>query len=271
LQTRSLRFLNVALIGLGTVGWVFVLQYHLRIVAAFGGVGFVRAATMASTIIFGPPLLGLLALAGALWLVYWDRMRAALAVSAISIVGLLTIGGLPALAVMALGGAPKVMDISGMKPQLKIVRSEVARRGWKILCEGHRGEEGILRVEGPSGPLASEKFTAWAGEIASSIVDVQESEASNSTCDREPNQSFSSRPQFVLAFGTQEQLVKPEAVARACGFAKTYIRPWKAGDAPGVEPKPGWLALDAGEDIMSRDGPFICFVNLGLKPTQYPK
>ena len=42
-------------------------------------------------------------------------------------------------------------DVTGMEPQLAIIRRDAARLGWRITCEGNAGEERVLRLTIPAG------------------------------------------------------------------------------------------------------------------------
>jgi hypothetical protein len=42
------------------------------------------------------------------------------------------------------------VDVTGMDPQLAIIRRDAARLDWRVICEGSAGEERVLRLTFPN-------------------------------------------------------------------------------------------------------------------------
>ena len=165
---------------------------------------------------------------------------------------------------------PVAVDVTGMAPQLEIIRRDADQRGWRISCEGRAGEEGVIRLAFPSGIAREEIDTYFDADhhLGSSQRYYYARDTLPEQCDQEPAVSSASEPAPVLALGPRESLSGLTEVARACGFAGATLREIRAQDILSGQPDPpeNWLALDAGEDASARHGPAICFLQLGVRP-----
>lgn len=177
---------------------------------------------------------------------------------------------------LAAVAAPVGIDATGMEPQLRIVTSMAAQRGWSVTCEGHAGEEGVVRLKAPPGTDERDikAFADSVIKVASSAHYVTAQEATSPTCEREPVSDSNAAPQHVLAFGPVTQLNALVHIARECGYQHAYVRPRMAADDSA--PSAYWLGpptftLDTGDDAPSRYGPRVCFMNLGIFPVQKPQ
>ena len=194
-----------------------------------------------------------------------DRLFfAALALSSCGIAG----GGReqqPATAVTIGGVGVVAADVTGMEPQLAIIRRDAARLGWRITCEGSAGEERVLRLTIPAGSGAEVRsYFDPQDQIGSSTRFYTRENLPPEGCDQEPPTTSSSGPSPVLAIGPRALLAPLADVARACGFTLAVIRERRREDVPqgasGLQDD--WLTLDAGEDISPRYGPEICFLQM---------
>jgi len=170
---------------------------------------------------------------------------------------------------LSIAAAPPVaVDVSGMEPQLAIVRREAAAQGWRISCEGRSGEQGVLRVHFPpeAADEATRLFTARRRGIGASHLFYQAGDVIPGDCDQPPVtiSAPASASDRVLAFGPREVMEESAHIARDCGFAAVAVRPGREEDPPAGAHSlyPDWFALDAGEDIGARHGPFICFIQI---------
>ena len=169
---------------------------------------------------------------------------------------------------LAAASATVAVDAAGMEPQLRVIREAAGQRSWPITCQGHAGEEAVIRIGVPSGTDQTQVdgFVASVGETASVWRELRAGEALRPGCDLDEPKETANFSQRALAFGNHEELVRLEATARQCGFGNARIRPWIAKDSPWLKPRAGWFALDAGEDSVSRYGPLMCFTNIGRLP-----
>ena len=167
--------------------------------------------------------------------------------------------------------APAAIEFAGMPPQLQIIRAAASRRRWKITCEGHQGEEGVIRIGLPANTTdaALDSFDAEVHEIASTSGTLNKTDAWKPTCDLQPptlERDSKSPPMTVLAVASVNYLPRLLTVAKMCGFDRAYIRPWSKDDLYGRPVPAEWKVLDAGEDTVGRYGPTICYLNLGMAP-----
>src|SRR5438874_7786843 len=91
-------------------------------------------------------------------------------------------------AVSASQPSPLTVDVTGMPPQLQVIRLEAAKNGWSITCQGHSGEQDVLRLAAPAGP-ASNKLTACfdnRDHIGSSANFYRDGRLAPASCDHEP-------------------------------------------------------------------------------------
>jgi hypothetical protein len=171
--------------------------------------------------------------------------------------------------------APIGIDATGMEPQLRIIKSIATQHGWSVTCEGHAGEEGVVRLEAPAGTDASgvKVFADSIIKVASSTNAITAQEAASKTCDREAMSDGNTAPQRALAFGPASALGSLATIARECGYQHVYVRPRNAADDDASSAYwvgPPTDTLDTGEDVPSRYGPRVCFMNLGIFPSRNP-
>lgn len=169
------------------------------------------------------------------------------------------------LLLLGFAAPPVAVDVTGMGPQIEIIRRDVAERGWQITCEGHSGEERVVRLTFPPGTSdeAIQSYFDPPDHIGSSSRFYRPNEVPPERCDREPPIITSSRPWSVLAIGPRDSLDRMANIARACGFERASVREGRGEDAPeGITDVVGDWALDAGEDITPRNGPMICLLQM---------
>lgn len=169
------------------------------------------------------------------------------------------------LLALAVSGSLAAVDVVGMPPQIDIIRRDAAERGWRITCEGRSGEETVVRLTfPPGGPAesASAYFEA-PDRVGSSAHYYYRGQRLPEGCDYDPVESSSSPASQVLGLGPLD-ITTSAATARSCGFTRAFTRRSRREDLPGGlgEVHDDWLTLDAGEDIASRNGPLICFVQV---------
>jgi hypothetical protein len=162
---------------------------------------------------------------------------------------------------------PIAVDVTGMSPQIAFVRQTAAARGWRITCEGRSGEEQVLRLD-PGGDSSEAIDAALDNRISGSRYYYPAGERPGPTCDMQPTITSGGR-RSALAIGTEAQLAPLLEIARACGFTHARTRQMRLGDLPaaiaqGVSADA--LVLSADEDISSRYGPGICFLQMQHPP-----
>lgn len=172
---------------------------------------------------------------------------------------------------LSLMAAPPVaIDVTGMAPQLAIVRRDAAARGWQISCEGRSGEEGVVRLNVPPGTPAQaiEAHFDPNHHFGSQLRYYYAGDILPARCDGESAVGSSSSPVRVLAIGLRGDLAPLAEIARACGFSQAALREVRQEDllAGQASPHQDWLALDPGEGAGARSGPLICFIQLGVRP-----
>lgn len=174
-----------------------------------------------------------------------------------------------ATALLLAVASPIAVDVAGMEPQIEIIRRDAGDRRWQITCEGHAGEETVLRLKFP--PNISEEAIRTYFEteqyVGSSTLFYDNERLPPERCDNKPVTSSASSPARVLSFGPREPLMRLAELARACGFKQAVVRERERDDLPAgaVQIKGDWMTLDAGEDITSRYGPTVCFIKMRNK------
>jgi hypothetical protein len=173
-------------------------------------------------------------------------------------------------ALSASQGSVVTVDVAGMPPQLRVIRLEASKNGWSITCQGHSGEQGVLRLTAPAG-AASDKLTAYfdsRNHLGSNAYLYRDGRPAPVSCDHEPPISSSEKPVYELLFADPSSLKSLLPIAKSCGFGHAYIRETTPTDVTSrlANAHPQWKTLDAGENIIPRNGPLICFMQMGTQP-----
>ena len=172
---------------------------------------------------------------------------------------------------LALAAPPVAVDVTGMAPQIEIIRRDVVERGWQITCEGRSGEEQVVRLAFPPGTSdeAIQSYFDPQAPLGSSSRFYGPDETPPERCDREPATTTSSDPRSVLAIGTRDSLEHLASIAHACGLERASIRQRGTEDVPpGITGVVGDWTLDAGEDVTPRNGPMICLLQMQLRASE---
>jgi hypothetical protein len=160
---------------------------------------------------------------------------------------------------------PVAVDVAGMAPQLAVIRSDAAGRGWRITCEGNSGEERVIRIAFPAG-TSRETVMAYFGPgmIGSTMSYYSLARPAPESCDRQEPGQGSGDPVRLLGFGPRAVIEPLVGVARSCGYAGAGIRVRRRGDRipAAIAMHRDWLVIDAGEDAGRRYGPMICWVQM---------
>ena len=172
--------------------------------------------------------------------------------------------------------APLVVDISGMPPQLEVIRNAAIRNGWKVTCEGRSGEEGVVRLSAPAGQ-SSDRLRAFVDDPnrvgSGDWVDGFGGDRLTASCDHAPPVVAGDRESIrVLEAGLAAEVGPALPIAKACGYSDAVIRPWRDSDMPGATKPSGqeWVSLDAGPNASLRYGPLVCFMQMRLKVVRPP-
>ncbi|MBV9841549.1 MAG: hypothetical protein JOY99_08485 [Sphingomonadaceae bacterium] len=168
-------------------------------------------------------------------------------------------------ALLLASSSPTAADVTGMKPQLEVIRRDAAERRWQITCEGRAGEETVLRLNFPK-RISGETVRAYFENkryVGSSTHYFYRETLSPNSCNGEPITTAGSGFVRVLSVGPRATLVGLAELAKAC-FTNAVIRERKRDDLPeaAAQAKSDWMTLDAGEDVTSRYGPTVCFIKM---------
>ncbi len=162
---------------------------------------------------------------------------------------------------------PVGVDVAGMKPQLDIAMATAARERWWLVCRGRSGDMTVLRFALPAGTTDKQVLIALgdrAPYVSTSSI-FFDPDRLTKACDAEPPRVGGLPSQAIVA-GAPGKLEGQLALARSCGFARASLRPYRPDDRmAGGEAGPDWQTLDAGEDIMARYGPLICYAQLSRR------
>jgi hypothetical protein len=163
--------------------------------------------------------------------------------------------------------APVAVDVAGMGPQISVIRRDAALRNWRISCEGHSGEETVIRLIFPAGTSGATVMAYFGpGSLGSSKRFYSLTDPPPDGCDEEPS-TTSGAPLRQLGFGPPSLMATQASVARACGFAGVRLRARRRDDVipAAFASHRDWLILDAGEDALARTGPLLCVVQMGYR------
>lgn len=157
---------------------------------------------------------------------------------------------------------PVGLEASGMQPQIRAIERLAADNGWKATCRGRSGEQQVIRLLAPEGisRQAIEEFSDRVYDLASGVSPIDTDRARSEVCDKEPVTMTTDGASRSLAFGPSQELEPLKTIAIGCGFASTFIRPWRPEDTELIQKQDGLAVLDAGEDTGSRYGPIACYV-----------
>ncbi len=163
-------------------------------------------------------------------------------------------------------GPERSFLVTGMQPQVDLMREIAKDEGWSITCEGKSGEMTVLRLSPGffAGANSAEALDERLSLIASSTSGLTRAEAELSTCDVDPPQLSSPDGDYVnpaMAFGTLEMLDPYLEVARSCGFGDAAILPISEVDLARYQADfpDEWFALYAGSNSAKRYGPVTCY------------
>jgi hypothetical protein len=130
------------------------------------------------------------------------------------------------------------VDVTGMEPQVAIVRRDATRLGWRITCEGSAGEERVLRLTFTTRyEEAVRSYFTSQNPIGSSARFYSSQNTPPAGCDQEPPTTSSSHPSSILALGPRELLAPLLDAARACGFTSSAIRQRRQEDVAQGTPR----------------------------------
>lgn len=184
---------------------------------------------------------------------------------------ILALGGCASVSLSA-GSSPPAddqvlaVDVTGMEPQIAIIRRDAADRGWRITCQGRAGEEQVVRLTFPSSTHQQDLDSYFSPQdhIGSSFRFYSPSRLPPDRCDQEaPTTSTSGPPNRVMAAGPLDLMTQLAETARRCGYFNAAVREHRADDSSLPPELPSeWRILDAGEDVGHRYGPAICFVQM---------
>lgn len=161
-------------------------------------------------------------------------------------------------------GSSKGFLVTGMSPQIDIIRDIASARNWRVACEGTSGEMTALWVE--PGFLADEGSELT---ISQEISDVASTTSATKTanCSTDAPVSSIDHPTAnpPLIFGDEQMLQPFLKLARSCGYEEAVISSIAEIDQANVPPElpSDWMALYAGQGSANRYGPAICMVKMG--------
>lgn len=167
-------------------------------------------------------------------------------------------------------GPNKILLVTGMSPQIEVIREIASERDWRIVCESTAGEMTALGVE--PGFFADKKSESEVKEqlfdVASSISQTTIADCSTDAPTISTDHPTANPP---LAFGDNQTLQPYLKLARSCGFVEAAIAPiaeidranWHTDMPSNLE------ALYGGPGSANRYGPDVCFVKMmqRLSPT----
>ena len=160
-------------------------------------------------------------------------------------------------------GPSKGLLVTGMSPQIEIIRDIASEEGWRIACEGTSGEMIALWVE--PGFFADEDSEI---DVRGKLSDLASTTSATKTAEcstKAPTGSIdhpTANPPLVLG---DEKMLQPYLdLAKSCGFGDAVIAPIAEIDEANVPPQipRDWLALYAGDGSANRYGPGVCMVKM---------
>jgi hypothetical protein len=157
----------------------------------------------------------------------------------------------------------KVFLVTGMPPQIEVIRQIASDRNWRIVCEGTAGEMTALGVE--PGLLADEK---WEPAVKQQFLDVAStvSPITNSDCSTDSPTFSTDHPTAnpPLAFGDKQSLQPHLKLAMSCGFVEATISPIAEIDRANLfsEVPSDLMALYGGPGSANRYGPAVCIAKM---------
>ena len=158
-------------------------------------------------------------------------------------------------------GPSKGFMVTGMSPQIDIIRNIASAGNWRIACEGTSGEMTALWVE--PGFFADQESEIAVSEEISDVASAT-SPMKTANCSAEAPTVSVDDPTAnpPLMFGDQQMLQPYWKLAKSCGFEEATISPIAEIDQASVpsEIPSNWMALYAGPGSANRYGPSICMV-----------
>lgn len=153
--------------------------------------------------------------------------------------------------------------VTGMSPQIGLIRGIAAEESWRIACEGTSGEMTALWVE--PGFFADENSEVAVIEKISDVASTT-SAMKTENCNTDAPIGSVDHPTAnpPLVFGDAQMLQPYLDLARSCGFEEAVIAPIAEIDGANVpeEMPSDWLALYGGPGSANRYGPGVCMVKM---------
>ena len=160
-------------------------------------------------------------------------------------------------------GPSKGFLVTGMSPQIDVIREIVSARNWRVTCEGISGEMTALWVE--PGFLADEDAEIAVREEISAVASTT-SATMNANCSSDAPITSIDHPTAnpPLVFGDEQALQPYLELARSCGYEEAIISTVAEIDQANAPPElpSDWMALYAGQGSADRYGPGICMVKM---------
>lgn len=153
--------------------------------------------------------------------------------------------------------------VTGMSPQIDIIRDIASKNKWRVACEGISGEMTALWVE--PGVWADEESELSVREeisdLASTTSAIRTSDCSTDAPITSIDLPTANPP---LIFGDEQALQPYLKLARSCGYEEAVISSIAEIDQANLprEMPNDWMALYGGQGSANRYGPGICMVKM---------
>jgi len=167
------------------------------------------------------------------------------------------------------------IDVAGMEPQLRLVRRAAEQHRWRITCVGRSGEATVLRLvpDNQESAIILNRVFSGGDVRVSAAHYYYPSDSVPASCDLDPSHVVNPGFASTLAIGPRNLLSPLLELARECGFTRTHVRERRPNDLPVPVPNDahGWHTLDAGENVMTRNEPMLCFTQLMSNHAETPR